>query len=269
LDELDITSTATRWWGQIFAGFGFRDILDIALVAFIVTYLLLAVRNTRAFQMLRGLGLVALAILLGRNFSLHTTTWLLQSLLFLLTIALVIILQPELRKLITALGEQTFFRTLFPPASVPYREIAEGARLLCDRGWGGIIAIERVNSLVEFSDAGRKVDAEVKAELLASIFTPGAPLHDGAVIIREGRIFAAACMLPLSEAKSRVGVFGMRHRAALGVTEQTDALVVVVSEEQKRASLAKDGQLTPPLDIETLERMLNLHGQGRTRGRRA
>jgi diadenylate cyclase len=243
MESVDATSVFARWWEQVFAGFGMRDVLDIALVALIVTYVLLAVRNTRAFQMLRGLGLVGIAVVLARYGSMHTTTWLLQSLLLLLAIALVIILQPELRKLITTLGEQTFLRTLFPVRAVPYHEIAESARL--------------------FGESGRPVDASVSAELLATIFTTGSPLHDGAAIIRDEKIFAAACMLPLSQAKSQAQALGMRHRAALGITEATDALVVVVSEEQKKVSLAKDGQLTPPLDIDTLERMLNLHGRQR------
>ena len=260
MKELDATSTVARWWSGVLAGFGFRDVLDIALVALIVTYLLLAVRNTRAFQMLRGLGLVALAVVVARYFSLHTTTWLLQSLLFLLAIALVIILQPELRKLISTLGEQAVLRTLFPVPSAPYHEIAEAARQMIQRGWGGIIVIERINSLEDIAETGKRVEAEVKAELLSSIFTPGSPLHDGAVIVREDRVFAAGCTLPLSRAKTQAQL-GMRHRAAIGTTEETDALVVVVSEEIKKAALAKDGQLTPPLDIETLERMLNLHGR--------
>lgn len=266
MKEVDTTSTVTRWWSEVFAGFGFRDVLDVALVAAMVTYLLLAVRNTRAFQMLRGMGLVALAVVLARYFSLPTTTWLLQSLLFLLAIALVIILQPELRKLISTLGEQAVLRTLFPVPSAPYREISEAARQMVHRGWGGIVVIERVNSLEDLAESGKRLEAEVKADLLSAIFTPGSPLHDGAVIVREDRIFAAGCTLPLSRTKNQVQSLGMRHRAALGITEETDALVVVVSEEMKKVALAKDGQLTPPLDIETLERMLNLHGR-ESRGR--
>ena len=105
-------------------------------------------------------------------------------------------------------------------------------------------------------------DADIKAELLGSIFTPGSPLHDGAAIVRAGRIFAAGCTLPLSEVKSQVTALGMRHRAAIGVTEETDAVAIVVSEESRRIALAMRGQLTPPLDAATLEDMLMLHGKG-------
>ncbi len=263
MNESAASSIISRWWIHVFEGFGWRDLLDIALVAVIVTYLLRVMRATRAFQMLRGLGLIVLAVVVARLLQLSTTTWLLHSLLLLWAIALIIVLQPELRKLITMLGEQTFLRTLLPPSANAYHEIAEATRLMIRQGWGGIVAVERETSLAGFAESGTKLAADVNAELLAGIFTPGSPLHDGAVIVRGGRVFAAGCMLPLSESKAQALTFGMRHRAALGITEETDALVIVVSEEQKKVALAKDGRLTPPLDIETLEQLLNLHSRQR------
>jgi diadenylate cyclase len=121
---------------------------------------------------------------------------------------------------------------------------------------GGLIVVERETSLAEFAESGTRIDAIVNAELLAAIFTPKGPLHDGAVIVREGRAWAAGCTLPLSQAKSQVQSLGMRHRAALGITEETDGLAVVISEESHKISMAMRGQLTPPLDAETLEDML-------------
>jgi len=250
---------AVGWWSRVVAGFGWRDAVDIALVAVVVTYLLRAMRDTRALQLLRGLLVILVAAMLARHFSMTTTTWLLDGLLIVWAIALIIVLQPELRRIISALGEKTVLRTLFPHSGAPNLEIAEAVRIMMLQGWGGLIVVECETSLAGFAESGTKLDAEVKAALLATIFTPGSPLHDGAVIVREGRISAAACMLPLSESKSHAASMGMRHRAALGITEETDALVVVVSEEQKKVALAKDGQLTPPLDLETLTGMLDLH----------
>lgn len=250
---------APSWLQTVFAGFGWRDALDIALVAVMATYLLRVMRESRALQLARGLGVLVLAAVIADRFSLTAAAWLLRGLLYLWVIALVIVLQPELRRLIATLGEQPFMRTFFPASTHLSREIAYSARLMIQQGWGGIIVLERETNLSGFAESGTIIDAAVKAELLASIFTPGAPLHDGAVIIRGGRVFAAACMLPLSESRTQAQVLGMRHRASLGITEETDALVVVMSEEHRRISLAMNGQLTPPLSPDTLEDMITLH----------
>ena len=253
---------ATLWWTNLLAGFGWRDVADLVVVWAIVTGLLRIVRDTRTFQMLRGLGLLLLAAVVTRYLSLPTVTWLLQSLLVVFAIGLIIVLQPELRRLITTIGEQPFLKAFFPHSLVHVREIVEAARFLSDQGWGGLIILERETSLAGFGESGVRIDADIKAELLGSIFTPGSPLHDGAAIVRAGRIFAAGCTLPLSEVKSQVTALGMRHRAAIGVTEETDAVAIVVSEESRRIALAMRGQLTPPLDAATLEDMLMLHGKG-------
>jgi len=250
-------------WGRLVAGFGWRDAVDIAVVALIVTYLLRAIRDTRAFQMIRGLVILFVAALVCRHFALATTVWLISALAILWAIALVVVLQPELRRLISSLGEQKFLKSFFPAASAAvYHEIAEAAEMMARQGWGGLVVLERETSLAGFAESGTRIDSETKAELIASIFTPGSPLHDGAVIVRDGRVYAAACMLPLSETRTRTQALGMRHRAALGITEETDALAVIVSEEQRKTSLAMDGQLTPPLEQETLEELLTLHGRG-------
>jgi diadenylate cyclase len=259
MDGMTPVTEAAGWWSRLVSGFGWRDAIDITLVAVIVTYLLRAMRDTRALQLLRGLLVIVVAVMLARHFSLTVTTWLLDGLLVMWAIALIIILQPELRRIVAALGERTMLRNLFPQAGAPHREIAEAARMMMEQGWGGLIVIERETSLAGFAESGIRIDAEAKAALIAAVFTPGSPLHDGAVIMREGRLYAAACILPLSESQSHAASFGMRHRAAIGITEETDAIVVVVSEEQRKAALAKNGQLTPPLDMETLEEMLDLH----------
>jgi len=241
---------------RLLEGFGWRDSLDILVVAVVLAYLLRVVRDTRAFQMLRGLLIILVASFLVRRLSLYTTTWLLNGLLLVWIIGAVIVLQPELRRLVTGLGEPSWLRGLFPSSRGIYHEIARGAQLMARLKMGGLVVVERETGLAEFSESGTRIDALVNAELLAAIFTPRGPLHDGAVIVREGRAWAAGCTLPLSQAKSQVHTLGMRHRAALGITEETDALVVVVSEETHKIALAMRGQLTPPLDAETLEGML-------------
>lgn len=249
-------------WQRLFEGFGWRDLADILVVAFVVTYLLRIIRDSRAMQMLRGLALLVVAMVIARHFSLHTMAWLVNALLVLWAIALIIVLQPELRRVIVSLGESSVLRTIFPQSAAAYHEIAAAARVLAASGWGGLVVVERETSLAGFAESGVRLDADVKAELIASIFTPGSPLHDGAVIVREGRLFAAACTLPLSEVRTQAQSLGMRHRAALGITEETDALAVIVSEESKKISLAMNAQLTPPLELETLEELLNLHTRG-------
>ena len=257
-------------WSRVVEGFGWRDAVDILVVALIVTYLLRAIRDTRAFQMLRGLAILLVAAAVCRHLDLTTTVWLINALVVLWAIALVVVLQPELRRLISSLGEQKLLKSFFPASSAAiYHEIAEASQMMGQQGWGGLIVLERETSLAGFAESGSRIDADAKAELLAAIFTPGSPLHDGAVIIRDGRIYAAACMLPLSETRPKTQALGMRHRAALGITEETDALAVIVSEEQRRTSLAMDGQLTPPLDQETLEELLTLHGRGAPAGKLA
>lgn len=255
------------WVAQLMEGFGWRDVADIAVVALVLTYLLRVLRDTRAIQMLRGLIIVLIVAFITKKLSLTTTTWLLQGLSVVWLIGAVIVFQPELRRLVTGLGEPRWLKGLFPTQRGIYHEIARSAQLMSKFRIGGLIIVEREASLAEFAESGTRVDAIVNAELLATIFTPPGPLHDGAVIIREGRLYAAGCTLPLSQAKSEVQSLGMRHRAALGVTEETDSVAVVVSEETHKISMAMRGQLTPPLDPETVEEMLADH-TGRRRSDR-
>ena len=244
------------WLAQLFEGFGWRDVADIAVVTLVLSYLLRVVRDTRALQMLRGLVIVLIVAFITRKLSLTTTTWLLQGLSVVWLIGAVIVFQPELRRLVTGLGEPRWIKSLFPTQRGIYHEIARSAQLMSKFKMGGLIIVEREASLAEFAESGTRVDANVNAELLAAIFTPPGPLHDGAVIIREGRLYAAGCTLPLSQTKSEIQSLGMRHRAALGITEETDAVAVVISEETNKISMSVRGQLTPPLDAETVEGML-------------
>jgi diadenylate cyclase len=245
------------------ATFTVRDAIDVLLVAVVVAWFLRIIRDSRAFQMARGLGLVVVAALLARHFNLAATSWVLGSFIILWAVALIVVFQPELRRMVSTMGEQKFLTGFFPRPKFEYGEIAEACRIMAQQGWGGIIVVERRTNLTGFAESGTMIDAAVKSDLLATIFTPGSPLHDGAVILREGRVYAAGCTLPLSETRTQVATFGMRHRAAIGITEETDALAIVVSEEQRTMAMAKNGQMTPPLDLDTLASMLSLHASGK------
>lgn len=256
----DVPSFWPGWWARAFAGFGWRDVLDIALVAVLAYVLLRLIRETRAFQMLRGLALLLVAAFVARRLALPATTWLMNGLMVVWAVALIVTLQPELRRMVATLGEHTILRTIFPPSRLAFREIALACDVMVREGWGGIIVVERETNLAGFAETGTRLDAAVSADLVATVFTPGSPLHDGAVIVRGDRIAAAGCMLPLSEARAASqGTHGMRHRAALGVTGETDALAIIVSEEHRQIALSMNAQLTPPLDVETLEHLLTLH----------
>ncbi len=262
-----LVSDAFALLARLCEGFGWRDGLDIALVAAMLYYLLRAVRESRTFQMLRGLVILLVAALIARKLSLPTTTWLLNSLILLWAIGLVVTFQPELRRLIAALAEHVFLKSLFPEPELLSGEVSAASSALAQRRWGGLIVIERDTSLAGLVDSGVMVQGVLRQDLLVTIFTPGSPMHDGAAVIRGDQIYAAGCMLPMSEAKGHSQrPHGMRHRAAMGITEQTDALAVVISEESGQISLAMNGELTPPLDGDTLRDMLTLNvGRGRRR----
>ena len=264
MKEIDPIQLLGGWFIRIFEAFSWRDALDVSLVVIVITYILRVVRETRAIQMLRALAIILVASYVARRLSFNTTNWLLSNLALLWAIGLVIVMQPELRRLVAGIGEQRLLAGLFPKSSLMFREIAKAANLMARNKFGGLVILERETSLMGFAESGVRIDAGVNAELITSIFTPRSPLHDGAVIIRGSRVYAAACMLPLSAVKSDIQGLGMRHRAALGITEETDALAIVVSEDHQNISLALRGQMTPPLSMETLERMLaeNMSGGG-------
>jgi diadenylate cyclase len=240
---------------EIVGAFRWRDALDILLVAAIVYRVFILFRGTRAVQMVIGLAGLVGASVLARGLELHSLQWILDNFWSFWVIALVVLFQPELRRALASAGQARFFRTLVGGASEEavrvVDEIASVADSLAGRRIGALIVVERATGLRQYAELGVKLDAIVSADLLTSIFLPYSPLHDGAVFIQGNRIVAAGCFLPLSRNVHIGRALGTRHRAALGISEETDAVAVVVSEESGRISLAVDGHIET-VDAEAL-----------------
>jgi diadenylate cyclase len=236
---------------------GLRDLIEIVIVAFVVYRLLRFLVGTRALQILLGL-LVLVGIYVGA-FLLQLTmiTYLLGVVFTYGAFAALVVFQPELRQALARLGQARLFRVFggSEPAAVA-EEVAEAVERLRRNGTGAIIAIEREISLEEYLPSGTPMHATVSADLLATIFSPYAPLHDGAVLIRGGRIIAAGCILPLTQYPVADRTLGTRHRAALGLSEETDAVVLVVSEETATVSVAERGVLRRDLSPEQVAAVL-------------
>jgi diadenylate cyclase len=238
------------------------DLVDILLVSYLFYQGLLFVRGTRAVSLIRGL-LIILVLLWATN-PLPTFHWLLSQLILPGVIALVIIFQPELRMSLERLGRAGPLRLVFAgvgaeESSHMIREVAAAVEQLAARHVGALIAIERDTGLEDVARSGMRIDATVSSELIQSLFTPTSPLHDGGVVLRGDEVVAAGCVLPQSDAPHLRVSTGLRHRAAVGLTERTDAVCVVVSEETGQVSLAVDGVLVRDLDrVRLTERLQNL-----------
>lgn len=232
-----------------------RDLLDVALVAVIVYQLIQLLRGSRALAMLSGLGLLTILYVISHKLGLYTLGWLLQHIFSSLFILIVVIFQSDIRQALGEIGSHRFFRKKRVMSGL-VEEVATACVEMARLRIGALIVIERSMKLGDMiKREGVKVDALLSRQLLMNIFYPKAPLHDGAVIVSQGRILAAACILPLAVAKGQS--FGTRHRAALGITEETDAAVVVVSEERGEISLAMRGELNRNLDGARLRQVLN------------
>lgn len=244
----------------ILSHFQLRDLVDILIVTAIFWGLLFLVRGTRAMALMRGVLVLAIAVVLASNFfSLTAFNWLIRNTLPALLVAVPVIFQPELRRALERLGRGGGLISL-PSAEAEgikaSRHIARAAQLLSERKHGALIVLERETGLQEYVDTGVPIDGEVSAELLLTIFQPNTALHDGAAIIRGDRIVAAACIMPLAETSRVRRGLGLRHRAAVGITEQSDALATIVSEENGTISLARYGRLVSNLDESRLRELL-------------
>jgi len=242
------------------AVFGWRDALDILLVALVVYRIFVMFKGTRAIQMLVGLGALMAASLVARRLDLYSMQWMLDNFWSFWVIALVVLFQPELRRALTRIGQGGVVQTLFGASDEQrahvVREVVSVAESLAARRIGALIVIERATGLRQYAELGVPLDALVSADLLGSIFLPYSPLHDGAVFIHRDRIVAAGCFLPLSRNVQLGRAMGTRHRAALGISEETDAVAIVVSEETGRISLAVEGQMETLADADVLRRRL-------------
>ncbi len=240
-----------------------RVILDILVVTLIIYWLLWVAQGTRATQLIRGIiTLFAFVFLLGTSLQLSTLNWILARTWPALVVALPVIFQPELRRALEQIGHTgAWLRTSFPSGveqdlERTVGEVVRAAAQLARQRYGALIVIERETGLQDFADRGVILDAALTRQLLINVFFPNSPLHDAAVIIRGDRVVAASVVLPLTDNISASGQLGTRHRAAIGVTEESDALAVVVSEETGQMAVAHNGRLIRNLDQDRLRRVL-------------
>jgi len=230
-----------------------QDVLDIALVSILIYRLLFFIKGTKAVQMLIGLGVLLIASFISTYSGLYTIDWIIQSFWAQIVIALIVLFQPEIRRALAQMGETPFLQSFTSAEELKsLEEIVKATVALANRKIGALIAIERETSLGDFVEIGTPLDAKVTREILLSIFHPSSPIHDGAVVIRGNRIVAAGCFLPITLKSEVDKSVGTRHRAGLGLTEETDAVVIVVSEETGIISMAIGGRLETHIDMGTL-----------------
>jgi diadenylate cyclase len=225
------------------------DLLDILLVTLLFYRLLILVKGTRSAQMYVGLLVIALIGLVAREFDLIAVKWIVDSLKTVWLIAFVILFQPELRHALAQFGRTRYFRSFLRGDNYGVLgEVVRAVETLAQRHQGALIVLERNVGLRNFVETGTRIDAKVSAELLVTLFSPGSPLHDGAVILREDAVIAASCILPLSSNPRTSMSLGTRHRAGIGLSEESDAAVIVVSEQSGGISVAYRGHLKERLD---------------------
>ena len=239
--------------------FTIRNAIDIAIVSYLFYKVLTMVRQTRAVQLLKGLLVMYIVAFISNLFQLQTVSWLLSQFQTVLIVALPIIFQPELRKALERLGQGGFFSNQFIDQATfqeMVEEIVRAVQLMAKSQTGVLLVLERETGLSDFASTGVLMHADVSCELLENLFFPRAALHDGATIIQGNKIIAAGCFLPLSENPHISKSLGTRHRAALGLSEVSDAFIIVVSEETGVVSVVEEGRMTRYLSDETLREML-------------
>ncbi len=224
-----------------------QDVADVLIVAWMVYRVALLIRGTRTMQMVVGLVLVGAAFVGSQMFGLFTLNWLLNNFLASLFLILVVIFQADIRRALTRVGASPFLGARASSAGIA-EELAIATAWLSARRIGALIVIEQEDGLNEFVESGRPIDGQLSPELLETIFMRGSPLHDGAVIVKGSQILAAACVLPLSSNPNVGLALGTRHRAAIGMTEDSDAVVLIVSEEDGAISVARRGELKRRLE---------------------
>jgi len=237
---------------------GWRDLLDIAIVSILIYEVFKLVRGTRAAQMMVGVGLIVGLLFLSQAAQLETVNWLIRNMVGYIVFAAIVLFQSDIRRALAHFGRAPFFRVLAKSEAVDesIEEIAVASTMLAKDRVGAIIAIEREIGLRNYIEGGIPLDAKVTYDLLVTIFQPTTPLHDGAVIVQEGRVAAAACFLPLTVNPRLSRELGSRHRAAIGLTEENDAIAVVVSEETGIISLVLEGRIERDLTEDDLRTRL-------------
>lgn len=251
-------SNVNNFFWNIFHRIHVNDFLDIALVAFLIYKLLMLTKNTRASQVLKGFFLLVAANWVSMLLGFESLNWVLKNILNNGTLVLLILFQPEIRSTLEHLGRGTRidrFQNKNSDTNI-ISEITHAVLNLARRRVGALIVFEKNTGLKEVIDTGTQINAHISSPLLVNIFEPNTPLHDGAVVIKDGRIEAAACLLTLSEQSSLSRDLGTRHRAGLGISETTDAIVLIVSEETGIISVAQGGKLTRHLDADGVNKIL-------------
>ncbi len=245
-------------WGWI--DFGWLDLVDILVVAFVTYWIILLIKGTRAIHMVSGLAIVFVAYVLSDVFPMYTLHWILNAFLSSMVLIIVVLFQEDIRRALARMGRNPLFATTAAwEGTKLLQEVVAATVAMSERHVGALMVLERETRLDEFLQGCTLLDARVSREILASIFYPLSPLHDGATVLRKGRIYAAGCFLPLTTRVDISKAFGTRHRAALGIAERTDALAVVVSEEDGSLSVAVNGELYHGLEVADLQGLLTRH----------
>lgn len=237
------------------------SIVDVLLVWYVIYKLIMVIRGTKAVQLLKGIFVILLVRIVSEFLGLKTLSWMMEQAITWGFLAIIIIFQPELRRALEQLGRGKFFsRSSNPDDEDPEKAVAaiiKATDYMAKRRIGALISIERETGMSDYIETGIHMDSNISSELLINIFIPNTPLHDGAVIIQKNNVAAAACYLPLSESPFISKELGTRHRAALGISEVTDSVTVVVSEETGNISLTKNGELHRDLKAEEFKELLS------------
>lgn len=234
-----------------------QDVVDILLVWLIVYRVLILIKRTGTIQMLSGLGILAISFILSQWFEFHALNWILEKFFANLFVIIVVLFQGEIRRALAQIGSHPLFTGISSVMETHLiEEIAKGAISAAQNGYGALIVIEK-DILVDYHiEMGTELDAKISAEIILSIFHPQAPMHDGAILIRAGKIVSAGCFLPLSKNLAIDKNLGTRHRAAIGLTEETDAMVLVVSEETRSISIVHSGHMSTNVELSEVRQAL-------------
>jgi diadenylate cyclase len=252
------TKELIQWGTNLAARFGWRDAVDILIVAVVIYEILKLIKGTRAVQMALGAGLLVAMFYVSSWAKLSTVNWFIRNMVGYVVFALIVLFQSDIRRALAHFGRARFFRSLVrtDDGDEVVEELTVAATMLSGQRIGAIIAVERQIGLRNFIEAGIPLDATLTYDLIVTIFRPGSPLHDGAAIVQGDRVAAAACFLPLTVNPFVSKDFGTRHRAAIGLTEETDAAAIVVSEETGTISLSLAGQIERGLTVDELRARL-------------
>ena len=270
--EQRITQFLTKYVkGWYFPEMRITDVVEIIIITFLVYQIVVWIKNTKAWMLLKGITVLSIFILLAFIFQMHTILWLAENAVTVMATAAVVVFQPELRRALEHLGRSRFANIMNDidkdEAKRMVVEIVRAVESMSSSKTGALMVIEREITLSDIVETGTIIDASISAEMIGNIFYEGAPLHDGALILRGDRLYAAGCVLPLTQNKELNKELGTRHRAGIGITENSDALVIIVSEETGVISIAQNGQLTRFIEAKRIEKiLLSLYLQEDKRG---